>query len=229
MNYSYSRLSTFDRCPMKFKYKYLDEFEIPDNDNVVFEKGRYLHLLLEHYPEVPEFEFKFEFNESKKSDYIHLINNLCLHEKKIKFLLSNCISKEQQFYLNAQLYNCVKEDQLVNGVIDYVGRTDNSIILVDWKSGLTKKYASFDQLKLYSLWAFNEYQDINTVVAFLYFVEQNICSRLNISKTESFIIKAELIKKIDIIEQTSEFNKIKKEDCQFCPYFKHCNPYKVKI
>lgn len=233
MNYSYSRLSMFDRCPKKFHYKYIELYSITD-DSAVFEKGRYLHSLLEHYPNIPEFKFEFLDVEDKKDLFIEQIHSLCKYEPKVKFLLKNCIAREQQFYLerdiNLSLVNCEKDDQLINGVIDYVGKVTDSVILCDWKSGQTQKYASFEQLKLYSIWAFNEFPEINNIILFLYFIEQNLYLRLDLNRDKDFeVIKQNVLNKINTIETTKEYNKIKKEDCQYCPYFQECNPYKVKI
>lgn len=230
MNYSYSRLSMFDRCPKKFEYRYITKFEIPDKDNVIFERGKFLHALIEQYPALPEFEFKYKENIDMKMEYISLISNLCRNDKKMKYLLSPEVlySKEQQFYLDAMMCNCDEENQLVNGIIDYVGLTDKYVILCDWKSGRTQKYASFDQLKFYCIWAFNNFPHINTVKAFLYFIEQNIYVYEEIDRADVWNIKNKYLKKIDIIESTTDFKKIIKEDCQYCDYRHDCQPFKVR-
>jgi CRISPR/Cas system-associated exonuclease Cas4 (RecB family) len=219
----------FDRCPKKFHYRYIERFVIPDDDNPVFEKGKYFHALLEHYPEIPEYEFKFKENRDKKMDYIKFITDLCRDDKKIQFLFANGVYREKQFYLDKNLDNCGEEDQLVNGIIDFVGKIDNNIIICDWKSGHTQKYASFEQLKLYAIWVFNEFPLINNVVCFFYFVEQEDYIRLDITREECVVNKQALLNKINNIETTTDFTKTKKEDCQYCPYVKDCNPFKLKV
>ena len=44
-----------------------------------------------------------------------------------------------------------REESIINGIIDYVGHYNDNIILVDWKTGMSQKYASLNQLKFYSL------------------------------------------------------------------------------
>ena len=229
MNFSYSRMSCYTRCPKKFEFKYIFELKPPNEDTVIFERGRYLHTLLEHYPTLPEFQFKFSENELMKMDYITLISNFC-RDKKVKHLFDITLYKEKQFYLDKDLNNCEVENQLINGSIDYVGKSnDQTIVLVDWKSGKTQKYASFEQLKLYSLWAFNEFPDINKVVAILYFIEQDLNIRLDIIRDEVQLIKDKTLELISEINNSTEFKKNIKEDCQYCPFYEDCKPYKVKI
>ena len=231
MSFSYSRISMFERCPKKYEYRYITKFEIPDNDNMIFEKGRYIHAILEHYPELPEFEFKYKDNKVKRLYFLNEISHLCKHDNKIKYLLSKDVmyERELKFHLNESLLNSDENDSYVNGIIDYVGKTDDKIILVDWKSGKSRKYASFEQLKLYSIWAFNTFPDINIVKAFLIFVEQNIFVYEEITRDECELIKNNLKFKLNDIEKTTSFCKKVKEDCQYCDYRTDCQPYKVKI
>lgn len=228
MNFSYSRMSCYTRCPKKFEFKYILDLKPPNEDTVIFERGRYLHALLENYPSLPEFEFRFQENEMMKMDYITLITNFC-RDKKVKHLMDICLDREKQFYLDKYLNNCEEADQLINGSIDYVGKSSEAVILVDWKSGKTQKYASFEQLKLYSLWAFNEFPDINKVVTFLYFIEQDIYIRLDITRDEIDVIKKNVHELINTINNTTNYKKVIKEDCQYCPFYNNCSPYRVKI
>lgn len=230
--YSYSRISTFDKCPLKYYYKYILKFEIPDNDNFVFEKGKYLHELLQYFPVIPEYDFKYNINKEKKDDYIQMVHRLCRLDRKFQFLFDKKIMlhRENTFYLDKQLnnHNDKDDDCLFYGLIDYVGQYANQIMIVDWKSGKTQRHASFQQLKLYSIWAFNEYPKINSINACLFFIEQNEQHVQKIKRSELESIKQELFDKINTIESTTDFKKKVCEDCQYCDYRHDCKPFNIK-
>lgn len=229
MKYSYSRLSMYDRCPRKFRYKYIDLLDI-DTDSPVFEKGKYFHAILEHYPKIPTWEFKYPENKANAPAMLKQILKFCETDRRYQYLIGKPLyQREQQFYLNPALENCEEADQLINGCIDYVGVVDDCAILVDWKSGKTQKYASFKQLELYSIWAFNNFPEINTVKTMLFFVEQDAILPNSIDRSEVEFIKNKLMDSIEKVEFDTEYKKCVKEDCQYCDYITHCQPFKVKI
>jgi CRISPR/Cas system-associated exonuclease Cas4 (RecB family) len=228
MNYSYSRLSIYDRCPRKFKFRYIDELDI-DTDSPVFEKGKYFHAILEKYPDIPEWDFKYSDNKNNAADMLKQIRTFCETDKRYQYLIGKVLyQREQQFYLNHALENCDEENQFINGCIDYVGVTDDCVLLIDWKSGKTQKFASFKQLELYSIWAFNNFPKINTVKTMLFFIEQDSILTNSIDRTEVDYIKKSLIEKIKTIESDTDYKKCVKEDCHYCEYNLNCKPFKVK-
>ena len=225
MTYSYSKLSCFKECPYKYKLKYIDHISTPFNDSPVFEKGRYIHSILEHWPSVPEFSFLFPEVQSKKDDYLSQIQTVITTQKNIKFLLSEevCLRREYTFYLDSNFKEVpTKDESLYNGVIDYVGRFNKSLLLVDWKSGQTQNSASFDQLEFYSLWAFNKFNKINRVNCFLMFVEQNKFKNLTIQKKDQEKIQDKYKSMIEKINTTDQFLKNRSSKCEWCPYQLDC-------
>jgi hypothetical protein len=46
--YSYSKMDTFEKCPRRFKYQYIDKIKVPQEHNEHLEKGKCINLLLEH-------------------------------------------------------------------------------------------------------------------------------------------------------------------------------------
>jgi CRISPR/Cas system-associated exonuclease Cas4 (RecB family) len=229
MKFSYSRLSLYKECPKKFWYKYIDK-SIISTDSPIFEKGKFIHALIETYPNLPAYEFKFEEVRSKMIQYITQIFDLCATDKKMIWLLDNCLFREKQFYLNHALNNCTEEDgSLVNGIIDYVGMIGETLIIADWKTGQTQKYASFEQLKLYSIWAFNEFPEINSVRCFFFFIEQNKTLHLEIKRSELSGLKLNVLSVIDDINKDTVFKKKPADNCKYCDKYNDCKPYNVQM
>lgn len=226
--YSYTKIDMFNKCPFKYYKKYIlkeDQF----SDSPIFEKGRFIHALLEHYPLLPEFKFKFKDIAGSQMDLIESITEKCRNDKKLRFLLSPDvkIAAEKYFYLDPAFQECKKPDALFTGIIDYVGRVDNSIILVDWKSGQTQKHATVEQLKFYSTWAFTHFPGITSVKLYLYFVEQNIYVHEEIDLAMCKAIQEHYINKVDVIENTKVFDKKRSGECTYCTFQKEC--IKIKI
>ena len=230
-SYSYSKIALFNKCPFKYFKRYIERAET-FKDSPVFEKGQYLHALLEHYPALPEFTFKFKEIEDKRMEMIEFIANLVKTNSAVKYLLSKDvkITAEQEFFLTADACSASGyNDSMFNGKIDYVGKTaDGTIILVDWKSGLTQRGASLDQLKFYTMWAFSHFKNINKVKLYLYFIEQKIFVTEEIDRDAGQVILNKYVKKVEEIESTTEFDIRRTDECIYCQYLTDCNRIKIK-
>jgi len=224
VSYSYSKISTFNSCPYKFKLKYVDKLESPFEDSVIFEKGRFIHALLEFYPTIPDFEFKFPEVESKKNEYISLVKSLYKSNRILNKLLDPSVAlyREKQFYLDTNLKEIsTKESSFLNGIIDYVGRVNDTLLLVDWKTGKTQSHASLDQLKFYALWAFNNL-DINQIKCSLFFLEQNDIKSEILTRADLPDLESLYKSKINTIETETRFEKKRSKSCEYCPFIKEC-------
>ena len=229
-SYSYSKIALYNKCPFKFRKKYIeriDNFE----DSPTFEKGRFLHALLEYYPQMPEFEFKFKEIENQKIELINFFSNLVKTNKAIKYLLSkdHKIASEQEFFLTSECCSASGyDDSMFNGKIDYVGATDDgTIVLVDWKSGKTQKHASLDQLKFYSFWAFSHFKHINKVKLYLYFIEQDIFVTEEIDRNISELIFKKYVDVVKTIESDTEYKIRRSTECLYCQFSTECNRIKI--
>lgn len=224
-SYSFSKIALYNKCPFKYHKRYVERVELFD-DSPVFEKGHFMHALLESYPHLPDFTFKFPEVEAKKLEMIEFICDKARNDRKIRFLLSPGVkySTEQQFFL--KLDGSIATgyaDSAFNGKIDYVGRHGDSIILVDWKTGQTKKKASLEQLKFYSMWVFNFFPWINKVKLYLYFIEQDMFVTEEIDYKMYRAIRANYVEKVNVIEADKEFKKRRTEECVYCQFSKECN------
>lgn len=121
--YSYSKISTYQSCPRKFKYQYIDKIgKFEDSPALV--RGRTLHYLIEN----PYLDESLYSDEMKKNieDYPECIDiknnfkNSELGEKYLKdieripiqeFKLGLSTSLEPQEYQKSSLFN---------GIVDYI-------------------------------------------------------------------------------------------------------------
>lgn len=232
MSFSYSKISLYERCPKKYYFKYIEKLQVPFEDKPVFEKGRFIHHIIEHYPELPEFNFKFKEVEDKKLDYLNQINEFITKNKKAKFFLDQnvLLHREKEFFLNEKLEEVkTREESIINGIIDYVGHYNDNIILVDWKTGMSQKYASLNQLKFYSLYIFNNFPSINKLKVFLFFVEQDEYIYEELTRTDYKKTEEKYLKLIHTILDDTEYKCKKAEDCMRCEYYENCKPFKINL
>lgn len=220
--YSYSKISCYNDCPRKFRYTYVQKMYRFEN-NVWFEKGKFVHYLLDNYPTPPPKPFKFQFHAlNQQKELVELVHILLKKDIFLKELLTKYkIKSEYQFFLNSELTPIKgRKDSLFYGVIDYIGKIDDVLIMADWKTGKSK--SDIIQLKHYAIWSFKAMPHINTIKILLYYIEQDIVEEVILKREEMPNLIFELINNIDLIEKDETYNKNRNDKCQYCAYFNEC-------
>lgn len=221
--YSASKIKKFYECPLLFKYKYIDKIKVPFVEKVAFEKGKFFHSVMEHYPKVPpEFNFKLSSIEDIE-EYGNILQNV-LNEAKIQeLLISDQIIKREIWF---KIMDKTGRIKVFSGQIDYLRIGNDIITIVDWKTGKqwgTDGSLEDPQILIYAMWAFGEYPNINTVNASYYYLEHGkmvgyVFERLkHLAKIKSF-----LFEKINKIEKEVKFERTPHQFCHYCDYFEIC-------
>lgn len=221
MPYSFSKISIWNTCPRKFKYKYIDDVEPDEIDATPLKRGLNLHSILENY--------NGEIESVNNDIIVNFINS------KIgqKYLSGEVLSKsirELQIGLKYEndvfipVENCVySKDLIFYGKIDYICVVDGVLNLIDWKSGKYKdmKYQSFDQLLYYAIYFFLKEKKINTIRISYVYIEHQLEN--NIYLEREFLDKYIKNLKSEIYSvETSEFEKKPNQFCYNCQFNEHC-------
>ena len=69
--YSFSKISLFEQCPLKFKFNYIDKIGV-FVPNLALERGSYIHTLLEN--DTKDKPTKFKFNIATKEEQLQCID-----------------------------------------------------------------------------------------------------------------------------------------------------------
>lgn len=219
--YSFSKISLWNQCPKKFKYKYIDKIEQTEINDKSLKRGLSFHSILENYNGeessiIDDTIFRFVKSELGQKYLISQVLDKSIRELQIglkyedgKFIIvDNCsYSKSLAFY----------------GKIDYVCIIDNVLNLIDWKSGKYKdiKYQDYNQLLYYAIYFFLKEPKINKIrISFVYiehFLENDmILSREYLDKyIQSF---KESISNVEY----SNFEKKPNMFCSNCPFNEYC-------
>lgn len=207
--YSFSRLSTFETCPQKFKFRYIDCLQGAEA-SAALKKGSEIHSLLEHYPDCEE------------SQYRGIIQTYMDNLGK-KYDLSKA-QREVEIALDGDLKPCepYSSKLLFRGFADAVIDDGSSLTVLDYKTGKYKEERNQDyrQLMFYALYFLKATHYTEVQTAYVY-VEHNM--------ENPFTFKAEylpnyervLMQMIRDAEDCTEFVK-KTKFCRWCEYRDIC-------
>ena len=228
-NYSHSKLETFKTCKLKFKYRYIDNISMPSDSSALM-KGKYLHFKIEHDFKTPSLEETHSYKDERMCEpFINECNEIfnrfinTPNYKKIKKLTP--IGNEVKIGLdtNFKPTNYDTAD-MFHGIIDFVAINGDTVFLLDWKSGKTKKkeyYSITHQLALYAIWAIQVFRCEKIICSYI-FLENDEVVTFSYDKNNIKEVADELKKLIIEIEQEKAFIPTKSKLCEYCEYKNIC-------
>ncbi len=246
--YSYSRLSTYEQCPLKFRFKYIDKLKPEIKQFIEGFLGNQIHNTLEwlyhqiKQDNIPDLDGLIEFYASNwkanHTEEIKIIKDFPLEyyfNQGIKFLIAyylrnhpfqdNTIAIEKQVLIQL-------DDEgryLLKGYIDRLvhDKESNIFEIHDYKtSGFIKSKEDIEndkQLALYSLGIkqeFPEAREVNLVWHFLNFDKKIISKRTDEQLEE---LKKNIINLINSIESTKDFIANPGTLCNWCEFKNYCS------
>ncbi|MEM4267351.1 MAG: PD-(D/E)XK nuclease family protein [Candidatus Woesearchaeota archaeon] len=250
--YSHSRISTYEQCPLKFKFGYIDEVKTEITESIEAFMGKRVHealqklyndlkfLKLNTIQELLEFYNK-EWNKNwnpgiliAREEY-NEVNYKKMGEKYISdyyrryypFEQESTISTEQHILINLG-------DFKIQGYIDRLSCTnDGAYYIHDYKTSnnlpTQEKLENDRQLALYSIFVFENYQDckeVNLIWHYLAFDREFI---VKVDKKRITELKEEVIKSIKEIESALEFPPKINALCDWCEFQPMCPNFKHKF
>lgn len=248
--YSDSKLSTFEKCPLKFKFKYIDKLTPDFKESIEGFVGNKVHKALEwlykqvaqgiipeldqviqHYIEIWNRDFNNEvkiINQEFNAEYyfnqgIKFLINYFLENSPFK---DNTIATEKRIILDLDPQGKYK----IQGYIDRIvhNKVTNIFEIHDYKTGAPKSQDELDndrQLALYCLaikQAFENVRDVHLIWHFLAFNEKRISKRTN-EQLEK--LKQKVIQLIDEIESTQHFPSKPSALCDWCEFQSSCSGF----
>ena len=254
--YSYSKLSTFEQCQLKFKFRYLDYIQPDFEETIESFLGKKVHKALQwiytnsnsNIDKNPELDDVISyFIESWNKDFNHEIkitNSLPVENyfnKGIRFIINyytknypfkdNTIALEKKIFINL---GPEKNYQLI-GYIDRLVKNENIFEIHDYKTGYLKSVKDLDnnsQLALYSLAVKDSFENVEDIFLVWHFLgyNQEIRSKVILEDLEK--LKKNTIELINKIESTLYFHPNPGKLCNWCEFQSKCpafKEYKEKI
>ncbi|MBN2422238.1 PD-(D/E)XK nuclease family protein [Candidatus Woesearchaeota archaeon] len=249
--YSHSRLSTFEQCPLKFKYNYIDQIKTEIEQTIEAFMGEMVHKSLEKIYVDLKFrklnslqELMDYFNDLWKKNYNESIlivrkeysaeNYRQMGEKFISDYYEKHTPFNQSITLDTEkriVINLDKEGKYVlQGYIDRLACKGTVYEIHDYKTSSSlplQEYADADrQLALYSIAVKQGYPDaadIKLIWHYLAFNKEIISKR---SEEELENLKKETIELIKQIEACKEFEPKTSALCDWCEFRGICPKWK---
>jgi len=241
MRISYSALDTYERCPLQYKFRYLDKIKVPEKPELFF--GSLIHEVVQYAlkkdPIMPPREELLEYlktnwrdevfeNPAQAKQYFdwgkQMLDKFHAGHKPG---LRNIVSTEKRFQIPVG-------DHILSGMIDRVDKLPiGAYEVIDYKT--SKQMPSQDdvnrdkQLCIYhyaveSLWP--EAKDIRLTLYYLKFDSQMTTKR---RPDEIEQIKDEIIKTAEKIEKETEFKPKRNPLCDWCDFQHLCPLQKQKV
>lgn len=243
MRISYSGLNTYQICPLKYKFQYIDKIKTPKSKEAVF--GTLIHSTLNfiHIPAIlaPSMEQALDhFSKNWNSDvFENELEERAAFSQGVEIIRryynDNDIAKVNIVALESP-FQIKLGEHTVNGIIDRIDRTEDGYEIVDYKTA--KKMPSQDkvdhdvQLTIY-LQAFldrypEERKNLDKLKVSLYFVKHG--AKLTSTRTEEDLKNIEN-KFLEVIEKIgeSEFQPVINPLCDWCDFQNRCPMWRHKF
>jgi len=242
--YSHSRISTFENCPLKYKFHYLDKIECEVCENIEAFMGKMVHETLEKLYTDLKFQKMPKLNEVKDdlkglweknyNDSIKIVKKGYESENYLKMALkfvedyyeSNkpfndgvTIGTEMRIVINLDDEGKYK----LQGYIDRLTCVNNEEYhIVDYKTNshlkLQEQLDDDRQLALYQIAVQNQFKDAKKVLLKWHFLAFNKALTSTRSKEDLEKLKINTINLIKKIESAKKYEAKKSSLCDWCEF-----------
>ena len=135
---SFSRLSDYEACPLKFKQKYIDKTFPDDSDNPAFVRGNKIHSQLEEY-------ILYKISSEADAPTMSTITQKAV--PLIEKIFTSCKGRmfpEKQIAVNQDWELCTWFDKpdvvKYRAIIDFLAfMSETELLIGDWKSGKVRE------------------------------------------------------------------------------------------
>ena len=168
---SYSRLSTYEKCPRQAKYKFLDKLPEPDSPHLA--RGSRIHTYCEDFLKDPEPIVLDEI--AAVVDYLQWIRDYGDHQ----------LITETQMALDKEWNPCdwfspLTAMRVIYDVAAISSDSPDTLLIVDHKTGKVYQDAHADQMSLYALTALYLFPEIEAVDVRMLYVDQGGMTDVNV-------------------------------------------------
>ena len=235
MRMSKSKINTYLKCPLEFKFQYIDEIEAEPNKYMIL--GSDVHLIAEKFADKfgDELEGVNIENELIKImneldigyDLSSHVNNLGLFFREV-FIDNNYKLFSQEEYLHDEVHR-------FSGICDIILEDENGeLVVIDYKTSNSNTFSRYRrELCYYKLLVENVY-DRNVSSVGIFFTKNGRLRLLDVYEDDNkrkFLNSAEIEDAVDTFYQVrSEVNSgnfyAKRQFlCKFCTYKEICDEY----
>ena len=234
MKLSKSKVNTYLKCPLEFKFQYIDEIEVEPNKYMAL--GSDVHLIAEKFSEKfgDELDNVDIENELFRIAYDLDIGHADEHVENLgKFFRE--VFVENDYKLFSQEEYLLDEDHRFSGIRDIILEDEKSnLIVVDYKTSKSSSFSKYRrELCYYKLLVENVYEKKVSDVG-IFFTKNGRLRLLNVSDEDNkrkFLHSDEITEAVDTMYEVrrkvnnEEFPAKRQYICRFCTYKDYCDEY----
>lgn len=208
---SYSRSSTYERCPRKFKSQYIDKDYPDDSDNFFFKKGKRKHDQLDNYiktksnPMIRQLGYDSDVEET-----LPMIDRIITG-------MPNFTSEQQLAVdLNFQPCDWFSKSTAWRAIVDFRAWVKAMMLVVDWKTGKVRDYDDSDtgQLHITAAMMFAYHPEITDVTTTYAFIEHKHTITRAFDRTMD--LRSPIDRLFEKINEEKEWAPKANEYCKYC-------------
>lgn len=205
MTWSLSRISTYERCPAKYKYRYMEK--LPEQRGQAAERGVAMHKEIELY---------------LKGEPINLSMEMLRQKSMLDELKDQNISIEHRITLDnnwTYLTDWDSPDAWLHAILDLKVVSGQQAIVYDWKSG--KVYPEHnDQKVLYALAVLAEHPEVTNVAAIHTYLDLGKNTRVEYHRDQMDTHRKLWAARVHAMENDKELMPNPNYLCRWCAYSK---------
>ena len=214
--YSYSRIRTFEDCPLKFRYRYVDGLPQMATEAMTF--GKNIHeAVAAALQGKPDFSY---FDSSQMDEVKSMV------QRAVDYVGDRTVVDcEKEFGVTKNFQPFPFSDAYYRGIVDaVVFSPDKGMEIIDFKTNGINY--SKDQLLLYALLTGTEHNILPDRLSYLSLRFGKV-QTWKIDLMELVEFKENLAKRVSRIENETEFKPNPGEHCSFCSYIHKCPTAKM--
>ncbi len=244
MAISFSRLDTFERCPLSYKLRYIDK--VPEIKGTALDTGSKVHEVIERYlkavrqMKVPQYDkdllrdIASQYTVEDGTSIAGLLSKVDFNDI-IPISLMNYSSMELKMAVDEAWQSVPWDSPLgfYRGIIDAIVYEPNRKVLyiTDWKTNRNLS-ANPLQLKSYAALAYavlGEKLDINEFIVRFYYLRLGVAKEKEFSPTEILWAMDDLSVRLNRMLAATEFPPQLNEYCAYCGVRKSCPLYQEAL
>ncbi len=209
-SFSPNMLKTFETCPQKYYFKYIEKISVPQKNNL-FEKGKKVHALANYYlrgDDISKMEKALNNEELKLWEIL----------KQNEFFNKKYIASE--YNISSRI-----ENFWIGGRLDALMQDEQNYYILDYKTGTIPQNPETDFQTIIYLTSTDKMLSNKKNLYFVYIdLKNNQNQIIEFTQQTKENYKNFLIKKCNMILNTKNFEEKKnRKNCTFCEYNKMCN------
>ena len=235
MKLSKSKVNSYLKCPLEFKFQYIDEIEIPENKYMAL--GSDVHLIAEKFTE------KFGDDICDIDTYNELLK--IAHDLDMEYDLTAHIDNLSTFFDEMFVENdyslfsneeyLLDEENRFSGICDIILEDENNeLVVIDYKTGRSSSFSKYRlELCYYKLLVENVYDRKVSAVG-IFFTKNGKLRLLDVCDEDN---KRKYLNQNEINEAVDTLRKVRKDInngifprrrqflCKYCTYSDLCDEY----